>query len=41
MKKARINAKTTYLFSATAFDKELKDLASGDDSIVLVDMKEL
>ncbi len=41
MKKARINAKTIYLFSATAFDKELKDLASGDDSIVLVDMKEL
>ena len=41
MKKARINAKTIYLFSATAFDKELMDLAKDDDSIVLVDMKEL
>ena len=41
MKKARINAKTVYLFSATAFDKELMDLAKDDDSIVLVDMKEL
>ena len=41
MKKARINAKTIYLFSATAFDKELTDLAKEDESIVLVDMKEL
>ena len=41
MKKARINAKTIYLFSATAFDKELTDLAKDDESIVLVDMKEL
>ena len=41
MKKARINAKTTYLFSATAFDKKLVDLSKEDKSIVLVDMKEL
>lgn len=41
MKKARISAKTTYLFSATAFDKKLVELSQNDNSIVLVDMKEL
>ena len=41
MKKARINAKTVYLFSATAFDQKLVELSEQDSSIVLVDMKEL
>lgn len=41
MKKARINAKTMYLFSATAFDSRLIELSKQDNSIVLVDMKEL
>ena len=41
MKQARINAKTVYLFSATAFDEALTRLSEEDSSIVLVDMKEL
>ena len=41
MKSARINAKTIYLFSATAFDSKLTELANEDSSIVLIDMKEL
>jgi AAA+ ATPase superfamily predicted ATPase len=41
MDKAKITAKAIYLFSATEFDSRLKDLAKRDNSIVLVDMKEL
>lgn len=41
MKLARIKAKAIFLFSATAFDAKLTALAEEDDSIVLVDMKEL
>ena len=41
MKQARINAKTIYLFSATSFDDRLVELSQEDESIVLVDMKEL
>lgn len=41
MKRARITAKNIFLFSATTFDEQLKALAAGDTSVILVDMNEL
>ena len=41
MKKARIHARITYLFSATEFDDRLKELAKEENTLVLVDMKEM
>jgi len=41
MKKAKISAKTIYLFSATAFDEKLFALSQENPSVVLVDMTEL
>lgn len=41
MKQARIHAKVTYLFSATAFDERLTELEKEEPTVVLVDMKEL
>ncbi|MCF0128543.1 MAG: ATP-binding protein [Pseudobutyrivibrio sp.] len=41
MKKAKINAKSIFLFSATAFDERLKTLEAEDSRVVLVDMTEL
>jgi AAA+ ATPase superfamily predicted ATPase len=38
---ARIKATTIYLFSAKSFDPRLVKLASEDESVILVDMKEL
>lgn len=41
MKKAKIHAKVVYLFSATAFDSRLVELAERDKALVLIDMTEL
>ena len=41
MKQAKIHAKVTYLFSATAFDERLVELEKEEPTVVLVDMKEL
>ncbi len=41
LKKAHISSKVFYLFSATAFDDRLRELADKDSSVVLVDMTEL
>ena len=41
MTQAKIHARTTYLFSATAFDERLKTLEKEEPSLVLVDMTEL
>ncbi len=41
MTQAKIHARTTYLFSATAFDERLKTLEQEEPSLVLVDMTEL
>ena len=41
MKKAMISAKNIYLFSATAFDSKLVDLANSDSKVTLIDMTEL
>ncbi len=41
MRQAKITAKVKYLFSAKAFSKELMEKADTDESVVLIDMKEL
>jgi hypothetical protein len=41
MQQAKIHARTTYLFSATAFEERLQKLAQEETSLVLVDMTEL
>ena len=41
MKQARVHARVTYLFSATAFDERLQELEKEEPTVVLVDMKEL
>ncbi len=41
MKKAKITAKTCYLFSAKTFDEQLKALAKQNPEVILVDMNEL
>ena len=41
MKKARITARTIFMFSATAFDDRLKALEQAESTVVLVDMTEL
>ena len=41
MKKARITARTIYLFSATKFDDKLVELSHENKNVVLVDMTEL
>lgn len=41
MKKARVNAKYYFLFSAKAFSEDLKALAEEDKSFMLIDMNQL
>ena len=41
MKKAKIDAKYYFLFSAKSFDAALKERAEADERFILVDMNEL